>query len=110
MTDRAWLLICFALACMWVGGYAAGRGRPIRDLVAWADWHFTTAPRRSPHFWIAAPIAVIAFGALWVLRPRRSAHNWRAWREHDRRHATTAPHYTPDWAAPPRGHDTKDGI
>ncbi|EMF31112.1 hypothetical protein H114_00747 [Streptomyces gancidicus BKS 13-15] len=87
MSDRDVLLVCIALACMWVGGYATGRGRPVRAVVAWADWHFTTAPRRSPRFWAAAPVVVAAVCCLWLFRPRRSLRNWRAWREHDRRRA-----------------------
>lgn len=71
MTDVDRLLIGVALACMWMGGYATGRGRPARALVAWADWHYTIAPRSDPRFWIAAPIVAAAVCCLWAFRPRR---------------------------------------
>ncbi|WP_181383524.1 hypothetical protein [Streptomyces sp. NWU339] len=87
MTNRDFLLVCFALVCMWLGGYSAGRGRPIHELVAWADWHITTAPRRSLRYWTALPVVAVAACCLWLFRPRRTLRNWRAWRAYDRRRA-----------------------
>jgi hypothetical protein len=90
VTGRDWALIYLALACMWVGGYATGRGRPVRGLVAWADQQFTHASRRSPWFWLAAPVVAVAACGLLVFRPRRSLRNWRTARERDRRRALAA--------------------
>lgn len=68
-------LLVIALACMWIGGYATGRGRPVHCLVIWADWQFSYRPRRSARFWIAAPIVLLAAAALWTLHSR-------PWRNH----------------------------
>ncbi|CAM5480842.1 MULTISPECIES: hypothetical protein [Streptomyces] len=90
MSGKTWDWAALALACMWIGGYATGRGRPIRELTSWADWQFCYASRRSPWFWIAVPIVVTAVAGLIVFRPRRSLRNWRAARERDRRRARAA--------------------
>lgn len=106
MTDVDRLLIGVALACMWIGGYATGRGRPARALVAWADWHYTIAPRSDPRFWIAAPIVAAAVCCLWAFRPRRSWRNWRAWHHRDRQRAlpTHTPSRLSDRRTPKEGH------
>lgn len=80
MTQQERLLVCFALACMWIGGYAAGRARIVRGLVRWADWQVATVSQRSPRFWIAVPIVAVAAGCLWVFRPRRTLANYRTWK------------------------------
>ncbi|KUN32475.1 hypothetical protein AQJ11_02825 [Streptomyces corchorusii] len=84
MSGETWTWAALALACMWIGGYATGRGRPIRELTSWADWQFCYASRRSPWFWVAVPIVFTAVAGLFLVRPRRSLHNWRASRERDR--------------------------
>ncbi|MET7809817.1 hypothetical protein ABZT26_03020 [Streptomyces sp. NPDC005395] len=83
MTGDNWARIAVALACMWVGGYATGRGRPVRELVAWADWQVSYRPRTAPQFWLAVPIIAAAVAALWITHPRRTAANWRSW-QHDK--------------------------
>lgn len=80
MTQQDWLLISFALACMWIGGYATGRGCVVKALVAWADWQVASASRRSPRFWLALPIVLVAAACLWVFRPRRTLTTYRAWK------------------------------
>ncbi|WP_405961199.1 hypothetical protein OG235_36665 [Streptomyces sp. NBC_00024] len=103
-------LLAIALACMWIGGYATGRGRPVHCLVIWADWQFSYRPRRSARFWIAAPIVLLAAAALWTLHPRRTAAIRRAWRRHPVRPPAPAPTYDPQWAAHRRGHHTNGDI
>ncbi|WP_406321772.1 hypothetical protein [Streptomyces sp. NBC_00519] len=80
MTQQDSLLVYFALACMWIGGYAAGRGRVAKALVAWADRQVGHASRRSPRFWIALPVVLAAAACLWTFRPRRTLNSYRAWK------------------------------
>ncbi|MEU0060724.1 hypothetical protein [Streptomyces sp. NPDC006334] len=80
MSGHDRLLIYFALACMWIGGYATGRGRWVHALVNWADWQVVYAHRRTLCFWIAVPIVLAAAAGLWLRRPRRTLANYRAWR------------------------------
>lgn len=80
MTQQDWLLVYFALACMWIGGYATGRGRVVKTIVRWADRQVASASRRSPRFWLALPIVVAAAACLWVFRPRRTLTSYRAWK------------------------------
>ncbi|MDQ0961965.1 hypothetical protein QFZ66_005843 [Streptomyces sp. B4I13] len=78
MSDTRLLVV--ALACMWVGGYATGRGRLVRGVVRWADWQVAYAPRRSPRFWTALPILLVSAACLWIFRPRRTLTNYLAWK------------------------------
>ncbi|MFF5655259.1 hypothetical protein [[Kitasatospora] papulosa] len=102
MTGPDALPVAFALACMWVGGYATGRGRLVRELLAWADWKVAYAPRRSPAFWVAVPVVVVACCCLWAFRPLRTLHHWRAARERDRRRPLPRP------ARPGHTHPTEE--
>jgi hypothetical protein len=86
MTGEDWALTV-AVVCMWVGGYATGRGRPIRRLVAWADWQYQWASRRAVWFWLGAAIVAVAIAGCLLFRPYRSWRNWHAWRDYDRRRA-----------------------
>lgn len=104
MTEQDWLLLYFALACMWIGGYATGRGRIVRSLVRWADWQVASAPQQSPRFWIALPIVLAAAGCLWVFRPRRTWTNYQAWKARPR--PASPPRYNPDRSAHRGAHDT----
>ncbi|GGZ72976.1 hypothetical protein ACFOOM_01180 [Streptomyces echinoruber] len=90
MSAGTWARVALALACVWAGGYATGRGRPVRALTTWADWQVAYTSRRSPWFWLAVPIVAAAIAGLIVFRPRRSLRNWRAARDRDRRRARTA--------------------
>ncbi|MFF6801069.1 hypothetical protein [Streptomyces sp. NPDC012616] len=101
MTDTQ--LLALALACMWVGGYATGRGRIVRRLVRWADWQVACASRHSPWFWTAVPILLVSAGCLWVFRPHRTLANYRAWKA--REEPVPVPRRDPNWAAR-RAHDT----
>lgn len=80
MTEQDSLLVYFALACMWIGGYATGRGRIVKALVVWADRQVGSASRRSPRFWLGLPIVLVAAACLWVFRPRRTLTSYRAWK------------------------------
>ncbi|MFJ7489740.1 hypothetical protein ACIQZB_00515 [Streptomyces sp. NPDC097727] len=80
MTEQDRLLVCFALACAWVGGYSIGRARTLKALVAWADWQLAHATTRSPRFWVALPIVLTAAAWLWITRPRRTWTNYQAWK------------------------------
>jgi hypothetical protein len=90
-----------AFALLWLGGYLTGRARPVAWLVDWADDQLTQRPIRSPRFWIAVPIALLAVGALWATHPRRTLANYRANKERLRRRRGPAPvpQYDPGWAA-----------
>ncbi|MEU9758908.1 hypothetical protein AB0D98_03705 [Streptomyces sp. NPDC047987] len=80
MTEPDSLLVYFALACMWIGGYATGRGRVVKALVAWADWQLASAPTRSLRFWVTLPVVLTAAACLFVTRPRRTWTNYHAWK------------------------------
>ncbi|MFE3149118.1 hypothetical protein ACFXJ6_21090 [Streptomyces sp. NPDC059218] len=80
MTEHDRLLVYVALACMWIAGYATGRGRVIKAIVAWADWQLAYATPRSPGFWVAVPVVLTAAACLWIARPRRTWTNYQAWK------------------------------
>lgn len=98
MTDTR--LLVLALAVTWLGGYAAGRTRPGDRLVDWADDQLTTRPGRSPRFWIAVPIALVAVAALWLVHPRRTLDTYRANKRAKARRSppVAVPRYDPGWA------------
>ncbi|MET8747236.1 hypothetical protein [Streptomyces sp. NPDC004728] len=80
MTEHDRLLVYIALACVWIAGYAAGRGRLMKALAAWADWQLAYATRRSPRFWAALPVVLTAAAWLWITRPRRTWTNYQSWK------------------------------
>ncbi|MEU0181474.1 hypothetical protein ABZ312_09820 [Streptomyces sp. NPDC006207] len=85
-----------ALAAV-AGGYLAGRLRPGRRLLHWAEDH---RPAWSPLTPLAALVVLVALAHAWTFHPRRSLANVRSWRADARR--APAPRFNPDWAAPPR--------
>ncbi|MFC9341430.1 hypothetical protein ACFT0G_25375 [Streptomyces sp. NPDC057020] len=87
-------LLLAALAAT-LAGYAAGRTRPADCLTSWAQGVITERTPRSPAFWAATPVIVLALAATWTLHPRRSAANRRSWhREHP---PTPAPALDLNW-------------
>jgi hypothetical protein len=92
-----WLYVAAALAV----GYLLGRAR-LDSIVNWAeDW--TTPGWKHWRFWPAMPVAVAALALVWVVHPRRTLANVRAWRAGERLHP--APVYDPEWAAKRRARD-----
>lgn len=77
-------------------GYAAGRHRPGRRAVDWAQGTVTREPGCSPVFWVAVPVIVLALAAVWILHPRRTVENRRSWREEHPPAPT--PQRDPEWA------------
>jgi heme exporter protein D len=93
------LVVAFVLC--WLAGYLTGRLRLEDRLVDWADDQLVTRPGRSPRFWLAVPIALVAVAALWTVHPRRTLANYRANKQARtaRRSAAVAlPQYDPGWA------------
>lgn len=78
-----------------VAGFALGRAR-LHRIVDWAeDW---TAPGwRHWRFWPAAPVGLAALAVVWIVHPRRTLANVRAYRAEQR--PVPAPVYDPQWAA-----------
>lgn len=87
------LLLLTAAAVL---GYAAGRHRPGRRAVDWAQDTVTREPGLSPVLCIAVPVIVLAVTAVWILHPRRTAENRRSWREEHPPAPT--PQRDPEWA------------
>lgn len=86
-----WLLATLALAV----GFLLGRARTDR-ILGWAeDW--TASGWRTPRFWLAAPVVVVALAWVWAVHPRRSLANHRSW--HDEQEPVPVPQFDPDWAA-----------
>ncbi|XVV35026.1 hypothetical protein ACQPXT_13660 [Streptomyces sp. CA-100214] len=81
--------------------YLVGRFRPGDRLVDWADEQLTQRPGRSPRFWFAVPIALVAVAALWAVHPRRTLATYRDNKARMRRHRAPvpAPQYDPAWAS-----------
>lgn len=90
------LLLAAELAATALTGYAAGRTRPADRLLSRAEDTVNRDNSRSPVFWCAATVIVLALIAVWTLHPRRSAENRRSWREEYPREP--APVRDPDWA------------
>ena len=90
------LLTVAALAAAGLAGYAAGRTRPLRLAVDWADDQVARRPMWSPRFWLAVPVVLAAVAGLWLVHPRRTAANRRAFRDEQR---APVPVYDPNWAA-----------
>lgn len=85
----------FLIAAALAVGFLLGRARWDR-VVDWAeDW--TTPGWRRWRFWPAMPVAVAALALVWIVHPRRTLANVRAWRAGERLHP--APRYDPEWAA-----------
>lgn len=97
-----------ALLAVGAAGYMAGRLRPGVRLIDWADDQITERPARSPRYWLAVPIALVAVAALWTLHPRRTLANYRANRQAlaARRSPPVAVRYDPEWSARRGGPNT----
>jgi hypothetical protein len=77
-------------------GYLVGRARPGPRLLGWAE--DAAAPGwRTPRFWAAAPVILLALAWVWMVHPRRTLANRRSWRRS--RGADPVPRYDPEWAA-----------
>jgi hypothetical protein len=88
-----------ALVLCWLAGYLTGRLRLEDRLVDWADGQLTQRPSRSPRFWLAVPIALIAVAALRTVHPRRTLATYRDNKARRRREPVPVPQYDPGWAA-----------
>lgn len=65
-----------------VAGYAAGRFRPLRRLVNWAERQLQHE-RLHLRLLIALPVLLAAIAALWIRHPRRTVANRRSWSAED---------------------------
>lgn len=92
--------IVTAFLLVWAAGYLTGRLRLEDHLVDWADDQLSTRPGRSPRFWLAVPIALVAVAVLWLVHPRRTLANFRDNKARRRRHRepVPVPQYDPGWA------------
>lgn len=90
-------LVAAAVLCA-AAGYLAGRLRPGNRLVDWADDQITERPARSPRFWLAVPLVLLAVAALWTVHPRRTLATYQD-NKARRRHRHPAPTYDPGRAA-----------
>lgn len=61
-------------------GYVSGRSRPGERLLSWAEAQARRG-RRSPGYWMAQPIFVVAIACKFAIGPRRFIANVRSWRE-----------------------------
>ncbi|MFG3244130.1 hypothetical protein [Streptomyces sp. NPDC048157] len=84
-----------AAVLLLAAGYGLGRWRLGTRLFNWAD-DASRRGRRSPAWWIAQPIGLIALAWMFTVHPRRSISNVRAWRKADETRAPV-PAYDPNW-------------
>lgn len=90
-----------------VAGYWAGRIRPGRRLVDWAEDQ-ASGPH-GPAWWAAQGVGLVAVAGMFTVHPRRTTANLRSWRDaRNQQHSsamdiprrrTPAPQLDPDWAA-----------
>lgn len=76
-----------------VAAYWAGRARPGRRAMSWAEDR-SYGPH-GPGWWVAQMVGLAAIAWMLTAHPRRSAANRRSWREARR---DPAPAYDPQWA------------
>jgi hypothetical protein len=70
---------CLIAAAAAVAAYWAGRARPGRRLLSWAEDR-SSGPH-SPGWWVAQVVGLVAVAWMLTAHPRRSAANRRSWRE-----------------------------
>jgi uncharacterized BrkB/YihY/UPF0761 family membrane protein len=78
-------------------GYSLGARQAGPRLLSWAE-DATTPGWRTWRFWLGAPVVILALAWMWIVHPRRTLANVRAWRQPPpaRGPALTFDH---DWAA-----------
>lgn len=76
------MIHALAILCAYYVGYQWGRNNRLERLMGWAE--AATEPGwRTWRFWPAAPIVLTAIAYLWVVHPRRSLANVRAWKAYE---------------------------
>lgn len=88
--------LLLAVAAAGITGYTIGRTRPGPRLINWAENQVAMRPARSPRYWIAIPLLLLAAATYTAIHPRRAAANIRAARAHTA--PAPMPRLDPDWA------------
>ncbi|MFC8723695.1 hypothetical protein [Streptomyces bacillaris] len=73
-----------------IAGYCTGRYRPGTTVLGWAETQIACRSSWSPCYWAAVPLALAAVAGAWIIHPRRTARNVRAFRRE--LHATAPPY------------------
>ncbi|MFE3378785.1 hypothetical protein [Streptomyces anulatus] len=84
------LLALTVVALSAIAWYCAGRYRPGTAVLRWAETQIAFRSSWSPRYWAAAPLALAAVAGAWIIHPRRTAENARAYRRE--LHAITPPY------------------
>jgi hypothetical protein len=77
--------------------YWAGRTRLGHRLLEWAEDR--SYGRRTPGWWVAQVVGLVAVAWMVTAHPRRSAANRRSWREARDVKRAPAPQFRSDWLA-----------
>lgn len=90
-----------------VAAYWAGRARPGRRVLSWAEDR-SSGPH-GPGWWAAQAVGLAAIAWMLTAHPRRSAANRRSWREARNAQLSSPMTFRSDWTAERRTESRQEG-